>query len=541
MSTNNNDPEDDMAWDPDWDMDMGDEEEEVDGGNLEDLGLTEVKAIATGLQSIIGDVIETAKGNWDSEKKEFKQQGPKIPKVSILGVQFQWEDSDPSNSGIPLYTIGADWTPEDRSPVAYAIASTAEAVKNGNLKVRARFAWDRGKGRIQVRTRIKAFTWTDILTNEVADQQPGEDVLGTVAPTTVFFNDTQHSIYRGKHSYVPLPIENPQFPQLGVGVYDFNWIWEFRLPDEGNGWQEEWHTIRVVDNSVLLDLDISNQMTRHRAYITLDLPAHPWTTHRIPDISQGLPVALPLWRHGLELACKWARTATTPDEAAKLIADELHHSGRFTYHPNSHYIQVGRKIQREFGGIELQEREETYIAYFQFDKVLERLKGGHGLGPKVNCFDCALTVATLGNMLGCRLQAGKLQNQADIDASDEHHYMDNRFEINPVRAIGQSKEGGAISGVHREGGAFFAYHTVAWSAPHGDFGTEEDFRNPECRIFDASLELLIDGDAYSPSGMKLGNADTPSTYIHFLAADTPDGKPRCKPQPITVVDVQISG
>ena len=471
---------------------------------------------------------------------------PDEPEVRLVGVVFQWADSEPSYSSIPLTTIGQSWLPGSRTPAAYSINDTAEAIREGKLRIWARFHSSYGKGKIKVRTRTVKADPFDIITNEVAEQEGGHDALGNVATSTIYFDDSGYSIFRGKYSYVPLPLENVKFPELGVGVYDINWAWELLAIDRDATfdakkeiWKEEWHPIRALNSDIPIRVSKNFELSKHRIYVTLDLPAAPWSVTRIPDISRGLPVTLPMWAHALEIACRWARGAATPQEAAWMIADRFYASGRFAYNPNPKYASLIKR-DTNYGGVDLEEREDAYVVYFRFDKLVERLLGGNGLGPKVNCMDIALAVSTLANMVGCRLRVGKLQNMPDIDASDEHHFLDNRFEINPLRAIGLKDHEAPIAGVNDGERSFFSYHSVAWATPERERGTQQDFLDPNCVIYDACVEFLVDGAYRSASGYILGDADTPESYIGYLAKNTPDGRPRCKPQPITVVDVQLT-
>lgn len=478
----------------------------------------------------------------------------KIPEVRILGIQFQWDDSDITNSGIPIHPEEAGWFSEPRSHVAYSINSTKETVREGKLQIKARFHSSGGKGRIQIRARSVKVDPKDVILFEVHEKYDGQHALGDVAPTTVYFNDTNYSVFRGKYTYVPLKLENVKFPDLGVGIYDINWKWEFRVLDEEataeqkkSVWKDKWHTIRTnnlkLPQAIMarLTLMVPFEMTKHRVFVTLDQPQRPWSDGKIPDTSLGLPLALPLWTRGLEVACDWAAGAKTRNEAATLITKRLYGSGRFVYNTNSNYVIMGNKVKAAYKGVKLKVRPNSNTAFFHFHKVLERLGGGYGLGPEANCFDCAMTVATLANILGCNLRVGKLQNMPDTDASDESHYMDNRFEINPVIAIGKRDVKDSEADLLYEDTPYFAYHTVAWEGPNNEyFPTAHDFEDPKVTVFDACINFLVEGDRISAAGLPLGNGDTKGSYINLLASDNCDGRPRCKPQPVTVVDIQLA-
>ncbi len=470
-----------------------------------------------------------------------------LPTVRILGIQFQWEGSDLTNSGIPIQPDITGWVPEHRSHVAYSIRSTQETIQKGNLRIKARFWSSGGKGRIQVRARSVKVDPKDLIQFEIHEKYEGKDALGSVSPTTIYFNDSNYSVFRGKYTFVPLKLEGVNFPDLGIGIYDINWKWEFRVLDdeatEEQGksvWKEDWHFIRSSNIKLPRPLIEPFEMTKHRVYITLDQPQHPWTDGSIPDTRAGLPLDLPLSAKALELACKWANGAKTKKEAATLITNRLYNSGRFVYNPNPNYVDAKGKGEKLLQGVELEANPDSHITYFHFNKVLERLAGGYGMGENANCLDCALIVSTLTNALGCELRIGKFQNSPDIDASDEAHYMDNRFEINPVIAIGKQDTKESEAGLLYEGRPYFTYHTVAWEAPDGKDPNPEEFEDPDVTIFDACVNFLMDGERISAAGLPMGNGEAEGSYVNLLASNTEDGRPRCKPQPITVFKVQLT-
>lgn len=537
------DEDDGSEWGEDHDWD--EEDPEYDDRDVIDKAKDWSEDISTMLGGVV-DVVTVMMANKD---EVTMTELPDNPDVRLLGVQFHQEDSNPESSAIPLYTISKGWMPGDRTPVAYAIRPTSETIQKGKLKIWACFENSHGKGKLKVRTRIQDFDWLDVLNGKITQQgKVGRGSLGNAKETMVFFNDSKQSVFRGKHTYVPFTLEDPLYPELGIGIFEFNWVWEYITPDREASkkakktvWKDDWRTVRTMDSNMPVEITSRLEMSKHRLYTTLDLPSPPWSTHRVPDLSKGLPISLPLWTHGLDLACKWARGAKDRNQVAQLITDAIYNCGYIIYHPEPHYSSLHERDQN-FGGVDLDERDDAHIAYFRFDKVLERLSGGHGLGPKMNCMDLALTVATLANMLGCKMRVGKLQNLPDIDATDEDHYTDNRFEINPIKPIGFDSHLDVVPGVNDGEKAYFAYHTIAWMAEHEEFPTREDFLNPRTTVYDASLEFYYaPNDNYcSGAGHALGNADMMGTYIHELAAATPEGLPRCNPQPITVLDIQIT-
>lgn len=481
------------------------------------------------------------------------EDDPDLPVVQLMGVNFSEEECSSYDSGISLYPRGISWAPDYCSHAVYCADDARETVEKGQLKIWARFYCSMGRGKIQVRAIYQKVALIDVLAREIQDAYKGQDALGDVAPTTVFIDDSKHSVFRGKNTYVPLKLINPQFIHGGVRISDVIWKWQYRMVDreatekEGKTvWQDQWYTIRVNSNRVSLKFTRGFHVSQHRVYTSLSRPNAPWTDKNFPDLGKKMPIEIPLWVKAVEKACIWAWGAKTKSEIAQKIADKLNQSGLFKYHPSPNYVQTKYQHKKGYSMLDFAEIEDGYIAYFHCKKLMERLWGGHGLGPEFNCFDCAMTVVALSNMLGCNLKIGKLQNAADLDATDNKHYEDNRFEINPILAIGHSPEKPeSIPGVNVEDGDFFAYHTVAWEEPAPDEllfpgrVSNEDFANPACRIYDACVEFIIDGKRISGSGHLLGDTDSPGTYIDYLAADTALGKARCKPQPITVAGIQI--
>jgi hypothetical protein len=456
-------------------------------------------------------------------------------KVDLLSIDFRWDQLDSSQSAMAVLPETAGWTPDHRSFTAYSISEIKDVVEGGKLKIRARFQKSTAGGRIQVRTKYVPIRMKDIFTGEILEQYPGEEALGNVKPTTIFFNDTSYSIYRGKYTHVPLTLEGVRFPELGVGIYDINWRWEYRklntskTTDKEDVWQNIWHPFQV---------------TQHRVFVVLDKPNFPWTPHGMPDYSKGAPYPLPLKTEALYFACEWARGAATKEEAAKMITDKLHDSGRFVYDVNPHYFEEKVFAQPGFLQQESTEDSTVQMGYFHLLKALERLSGGHGFGEKANCVDCACLVTALSNLLGCNLQVGKLQHSSNTDTADPDFFTDNRFEVNPIRAIGHADTEQTMAGLIDDDKHYFAFHAVAFQVD----GTEDspgEFGAAEMRVYDACVAFAAEnsGDAETPnyfSAADLPFQDSASPcYQHLLAADTEEGRPFCLPQKATVVRMQM--
>jgi hypothetical protein len=144
--------------------------------------------------------------------------------------------------------------------------------------------------------------------------------------------------------------------------------------------------------------------------------------------------------------------------------------------------------------------------------ILELLKGGKGLGNRVNCTDCATIVSTFSNILGCNLWQSRMFSD-----------MSYQFGLNPILAIGYKVWQTACNGPG------FGYHEVAWKGNC----TEND------ELFDACLQVDGDNDptandplhsALLPTNMLFGN---PGDMQYLDRLVPPDSRQDCRPQPTT--------
>lgn len=456
-------------------------------------------------------------------------------KIGLQSLDFRYESSDHTTSALPIVGIRNDWSPENRSFCAYSLADLTKTLEAGTLKLWAHFKKSTGGGFVEVRNKSTIPEVKDFVTLEIMKMHPGKDALGTVVPKRIFFDDTGHSIFRGKHSSVPLTLQNVALQKIGVGVYDINWRWEFRIPMPG-------HTEEKPRWSAWIPMRI----TKHRVCVLLDAPTFPWSTHMVPNFKLDPPYPSPVWREALYWACRWAQGASTKSEAAKRIADGLFESGRFEYNPNSSYHKHSAVVAAAALGDGSAIGEKTLLHNFYLSQVLERLQGGNGFGPKINCLDCSMIVSSLANLLGCNLRMGKLQNTPSTDYADPEIANDNRFEIQPLKALGFENTSSSMKPLLSDGKHYFSYHSVAWAAAEGvDTPDAEDFNSSDITIYDACVNFLegVDdkgNETYSSAaGIPLGGPDVENSYCAKLAAATDLGAPRCKPQPATVVKMQL--
>lgn len=489
--------------------------------------------------------------------------GEQPTEVALLGVEFGWEGSSPANSAVPILPDLSGWSSGHHSFVAYSRKEIADTVKAGQLQIKARFRKNSPGGRLQVRATVAEEEFTafrslmqtasifhtenisnlsNVLRGQPVENKNGRSVLGEVAPVTVYFDTEGESVYRGKENFVPLLLQNPALLDLGVGIYDVDWKWEFRLLDESlttedeDAWQEKWYPI-VAERPLSL--------SHHRVFLLLDSPRFPWTPQRVPDFDGGPPCPMPANPQALALACTWASGATDKGMAAKLIADALNKTDRFTYSTNSSYSKDELIDYTKAWKVAKEGSEAVFLKAFYLSKAIERIAGGEGLGGTVNCLDCALIVASLANLLGCSLRVSKLQNTEEVMAGTPDFIENNRFEVNTIRAIGLKNSAVTMAGLKMGDKYYFSYHAIPWQAAPGYEMSEAQFSDPDNVVYDACVNFLDTPDEkgneryLSAAGLPLGHGGQEGSYIQRLAAAGKMGSDRCIPQQVTAVHVQL--
>ncbi len=283
-------------------------------------------------------------------------------------------------------------------------------------------------------------------------------VLGSLMPTQVQFDSA------GRSGWVPFPVFGATIKTLGVGRHVVTWHWRYR--PQGGTW-------RYLTT------------TQHKIYTVLRTPTPPWKQQPFTPANTQLP-----WIEALELATQWASGARKIANSSARITHAIFDLGGslFTY---------GCPI----GAISVYSNGPL----LNLTMFLQRIAGGLGLGPYVNCSDCASFVSTLANLLGDTLWQGQMRD------------FQRGFPVNPIRAIGSE----IISWPCNIG--FFSYHEVAWSGE----ATENDL------IYDSCLEVNTNPlpgpeQMVLPTGMRFG-AESDGQYRDFLAA--PFGRGLCRPQP----------
>lgn len=287
----------------------------------------------------------------------------------------------------------------------------------------------------------------------------GAHVLGPVPPQEVFFDAD------GLSGPVRLPLREPSFIFAGVGAHDVRWRWLQRT-HRLNPWAEFAESSHVI-------------------YTVLRTPTRPWVQQPFVRGNTQLP-----WADVLKWACRWASQSFNAVSAATQITLALFALG-------------GERLRYSCAA-----GAPSNYSFPEFDcsGFIERLEGGFGRGPNVNCSDCATIVSTFANAVGCDLSQSRMFNQVTP------------FAVNPIQLIGQGSFG-AVCGT-----GFFNYHEVAW----GGLCTERE------EVYDACVALLAPAAPFAPlltlvPANILFGWPNQGLYRDLLAA--PTSRSVCKPQP----------
>ena len=288
------------------------------------------------------------------------------------------------------------------------------------------------------------------------------NVMGQTAIAQVNF--PPNGIRRG----VAFALLNPLFQVSGVGVHEISWRWQVR-----ESVFSPWHDFAT---------------STHRIYVVLREPTLPWAQQPFTPDNTQLP-----WAEALEWACRWAAFSQSADRAAVAITSQVFLLG-----------VLGRIAYDCSNG------NPTNYAYPEFDctSFLDRLAGGYGRGPRVNCTDCATVVSTFANCIGADLWQSRMFNEVVP------------FQCNLTRLIGAPFFKAVC------GNGLFNYHEVAWE------GTCSDLED----VYDACLEVFAPPPP-SPSLVPYLPADVTfgwvpgASYRDFLVS--PVSRSVCQAQPQT--------
>jgi hypothetical protein len=223
------------------------------------------------------------------------------------------------------------------------------------------------------------------------------NVLGEVIERDVVFNN-------GVSGLETFELKNVRIQNVGVGVNDIIWCWQFSLNSAS------WTNFAT---------------TNHRIYTVLSLPKHPWEPNSDVNSNTQLP-----WTEALEYACRWGAGATDTRDALKRITREVN--------------KLGNGIL-QFDSVGHGSQHLTYddpTSGFDCGAFLDILAGrSDNIGGFVNCDDCAAIVASFANLLG-----------GDTPVSLMFPPKDPEFPLKRHLRIGTD--------IWQRG--FFIYHAAAW-------------------------------------------------------------------------------
>ncbi len=203
----------------------------------------------------------------------------------------------------------------------------------------------------------------------------------------------------------------------------------------------------------------------HTVYTILNEPVAPW--------DNAEDSASNAWVSVMNIVCSdtpWAGGTETITGAASRVTKAIYNSGRFEYDETG----GGGANYTSFG--------ISSVEFFDLSAWINRLSGGVGLGPEVNCWDCANGVVSMCNILGC-----DLWNQ----------WMGSSFTCNEIRSITDNTWAPPFPPNNG-----FSYHRVGWRGAVTN----------SSKVFDACLKVDDDGD---PTGTGNHNSELIPTDIVF--------------------------
>lgn len=382
--------------------------------------------------------------------------------VAVTAIVFDHGRGQPGSYTLPLRFNEAEpvllpeWQRGSRLP------SVAAYVRDRLPEVAAvlvRFAVTPGEPRL---LEIRARAWSGAPAIPAA-----VPLLPDLPPALIGFSAA------GDSGWCAFPLDTTGL-SAGVNAVTQQWVWQLRR-SPGDGWADFAATL-------------------HRTYVVLSAPTAPWLLWPAQPANASLPRT-----DVLDVACAWARGARNDIETATRITRALHRLGGDLL---SYDAAVGAPHYTVLG-----------VPRFLCDAFLDRLRGGDGAGPLVNCSDCATIVSTFANLLGADLWQSKMG------------LVGVGFRLNPILAIGSD------SWTAQEG---FSFHEVAWSGNCGELDT----------VYDACLQTDADPDPtqvpHAPSLPANQVFGTPGSaqYRDQLAA--PPDRDKCVPQPALRVRRPVS-
>jgi hypothetical protein len=267
-----------------------------------------------------------------------------------------------------------------------------------------------------------------------------------------------------------LELEQVSLGDLGVRAHTVTWRWQFCIPPD-----DTWTDFAT---------------TTHTIYAVLEPPKRPW--RRLPFSATNFQLP---WLEALDVACRWAAGARTPDDAAAIVTRQVYDLGPA-------FLQYDCPK----GGPHF-----TDNSGFHCDLFLARLNNLEQVNsltvPRVvNCNDCATITTTFANILGCDL------SEAQMGGGDP-------FDVNPVLLIGSDAWSGPC------GQTKFTFHEVAWEAG----GTADDAVYDACLQVDGDTDVAPPHVPLLPSNLVFGRRGDGLYRDRLVMPDTPQSQQTCVP------------
>ncbi|GEO82781.1 LamG domain-containing protein [Pararhodospirillum oryzae] len=391
-----------------------------------------------------------------------------LPSVTLTSLAFDFNPAGIPSNALPIRENFAtplpvpEWIPGRIQPTEAPCAYALSVVSDRTPWIRATVTLSRATPRT---VKIRAV---------------GGGLLGSIDPTPLIFAGTTAVVY--------LPLTHHTLAAGGVRRQDVEWTWYYQIDTE---------------------MWVECATTRHRVYVTLDLPTQPWQ-----QTGGRANPQLP-WVRVLDHACDWASGATTREQVLEAVTVRVNAGLGLVYDTQNGapaYTTSG------FWG----------LGQFLCTDFLDFLATRGGRGRVVNCTDCATIVTTFANILGTNVCAAIMGSGTG-------------FECNQILALGTETWKKPFMDSSTGSGGVFRFHEVAWTGtcsyadPLYDACLRYDTGNypwettPHTAGLPAGVPFSVFGPGPSPF-VPLAAALTRTTYRERLAANTARGIPACVPQ-----------
>lgn len=380
--------------------------------------------------------------------------------LELVGIKFWYlaQDSESLASPVTLPT-SPEWPPQRTTASVYPLSK----VKDKEVFIQCCFK--------SPDTTVATYKqWLQVRAIRV----DGPDAGQVITQEKIYIGSDTYSTKNSIFGYLTFPLNPSVLWEEAVGVYPSEWQWQWQLNSEPDSdWQ---------------DFEVS----RHDLYLTLDVPAWPWS--RFPNDGGDQPP----WLRILKTACIWAAGSTEKRNAATLITERLHETGLFHYSTLAAYTDTPSSDKLAERDEISPPPEDLHRMLFKCSAFTDRLSGLLGLGANANCTDFAYMLLILGNSIGCGLKTVKLEGHEEF------------FAVHPTQPIGWEPDS--------QSPADFPYHEVAWLGEQFD---------ETALIFDASLGFFPEEgeseDNLNPvTHMPYGDQEGVAGYRTRLAKDPED-------------------